>query len=203
MIFPKILPFFPTKPSSSLIFKSHPGPSLQLPSSGAAVETCQEPVLFASSIRHNIMQGFPDASKEDFTQAGWISAGFGIMMHFPKMESFFGWFLRGKDTSRHHPHMALRAPTNQPATRPARMLNWASWITCQRSTTLSWVLVVVSCQAVRNNALPLHEPCLLDLWFYGFTTWRKFVIERCDSMVVILVFHFVSETVRRTKQWPN
>mmetsp|Transcript_59499 Transcript_59499/g.139248 ORF Transcript_59499/g.139248 Transcript_59499/m.139248 type:complete len:1290 (-) Transcript_59499:79-3948(-) len=29
----------------------------------------QEPVLFASSIRHNIMQGNPDASKEDFTKA--------------------------------------------------------------------------------------------------------------------------------------
>eukprot|EP00434_Breviolum_minutum_P013893 symbB.v1.2.012251.t1/scaffold843.1/size158467/2 len=72
----------------------------------------QEPVLFASSIRHNIMQGFPDASKEDFTQAGWISAGFGIMMLFPN-GVFFGWFLRGKDTSRHHPHMALRAPTNR------------------------------------------------------------------------------------------
>lgn len=29
----------------------------------------QEPVLFASSIKHNIMQGFPNATKEDFTQA--------------------------------------------------------------------------------------------------------------------------------------
>ena len=29
----------------------------------------QEPVLFASSIRHNIMQGFPDATKEDFQKA--------------------------------------------------------------------------------------------------------------------------------------
>ena len=29
----------------------------------------QEPVLFASSIRHNIMQGCPDASNEDFMQA--------------------------------------------------------------------------------------------------------------------------------------
>ncbi|CAL1142099.1 unnamed protein product [Cladocopium goreaui] len=29
----------------------------------------QEPVLFASSIKHNIMQGFPNASKEDFQQA--------------------------------------------------------------------------------------------------------------------------------------
>ncbi|CAE7539788.1 ABCB1 [Symbiodinium natans] len=29
----------------------------------------QEPVLFASSIRHNIMQGNPSASKEDFTKA--------------------------------------------------------------------------------------------------------------------------------------
>ena len=29
----------------------------------------QEPVLFASSIRHNIMQGFPNATKEDFTKA--------------------------------------------------------------------------------------------------------------------------------------
>ncbi|CAK9045272.1 ATP-dependent translocase ABCB1 (ATP-binding cassette sub-family B member 1) (Multidrug resistance protein 1) (P-glycoprotein 1) (Phospholipid transporter ABCB1) (CD antigen CD243) [Durusdinium trenchii] len=29
----------------------------------------QEPVLFASSIKHNIMQGNPDASKEDFIQA--------------------------------------------------------------------------------------------------------------------------------------
>ena len=29
----------------------------------------QEPVLFASSIKHNIMQGSPDASKEDFMKA--------------------------------------------------------------------------------------------------------------------------------------
>ena len=48
------------------------------------------------------------------------------------------------------------------------MLNWASLITCQRSTTLSWVLVVVNCQVVRNNALPSHEPCLSDVRY----TWR-------------------------------
>ena len=96
-----------------LIFKSRQNTTSAIAiQSGATVETCQEPVLFASSIRHNIMQGFPDASKEDFTQAGWISAGFGIMMLFPN-GVFFGWFLRGKDTSRHHPHMALRAPTNR------------------------------------------------------------------------------------------
>ena len=41
----------------------------------------QEPVLFASSIRHNIMQGCPTASKEDFNKAArnieffWCSVG--------------------------------------------------------------------------------------------------------------------------------
>ena len=40
----------------------------------AALRRCigyvgQEPVLFASSIRHNIMQGCPTASKEDFNKA--------------------------------------------------------------------------------------------------------------------------------------
>ena len=29
----------------------------------------QEPVLFANSIKYNIMQGFPSASKEDFIKA--------------------------------------------------------------------------------------------------------------------------------------
>ena len=70
MIFPKILPFFPTKPCSSPDFqippKHHSAIAIQ---SGATVEKCQEPVLFASSIRHNIMQGFPNATKEDFTKA--------------------------------------------------------------------------------------------------------------------------------------
>jgi hypothetical protein len=33
----------------------------------------QEPELFASSIRHNIMQGFPDATKEDFQKARLLS----------------------------------------------------------------------------------------------------------------------------------
>ena len=41
----------------------------------AALRRCigyvgQEPVLFASSIRHNIMQGCPTASKEDFSKVG-------------------------------------------------------------------------------------------------------------------------------------
>ena len=122
LIFPKILPFFPTKPCSSPDFQIPPRALSAIAiQSGATVETCQEPVLFASSIRHNIMQGFPDASKEDFTQAGWVSAGFGIMMHFPN-GVFFGWFLRGKDTSRHHPHMALRAqPTSNQACADAQL----------------------------------------------------------------------------------
>ena len=62
-------------------------------SPGATACASQEPVLFASSIRHNIMQGFPDASKEDFNKAG-FSAGF--FDNDAPMESFSLFFL-GKD----------------------------------------------------------------------------------------------------------
>ncbi|CAJ1449438.1 unnamed protein product, partial [Effrenium voratum] len=50
----------------------------------------QEPVLFASSIKHNIMQGCPDASKEDFVQAC-ADAQLGFVDNLPeKYNTFVG-----------------------------------------------------------------------------------------------------------------
>ena len=61
----------------------------------AALRRCigyvgQEPVLFASSIRHNIMQGNPSASKEDFAKAC-ADAQLGFVENLPdKYNTFVG-----------------------------------------------------------------------------------------------------------------